>query len=90
MTHDLSWDPTTVIIASVTPTREMLHNNCDPIDDLLSLSDVYDEHTFMSRVVGAVTVHDARPQNASYYIGARNCHSHVSVKEVARKFKCGL
>jgi hypothetical protein len=66
MTHDSTWDPTTVIIASVTPTRELSHNNRVSIDELLLLSDVYDEPTFMSRIVSAVNVHDARPRNASY------------------------
>jgi hypothetical protein len=53
ITHDSTWDPTTVIIASVTPTRELLHNNHVSIDELLLLLDVYDKPTFMSWIVSA-------------------------------------
>jgi hypothetical protein len=88
MTHDSTWEPTTVTIATVTPT------NAQAIDDrvsteLSSVSDVYDDPTFLTRVIGAVNIHDIRTRNTAY-IGVRDRHSHVSVEEVARKFKCGI
>jgi hypothetical protein len=89
MTHDSTWDPTTVNIATVIPSNVQLIDTRMSTEELLSISDAYDEHTFMSRAVGAVNVHNARLRNTSY-IGARNRHSHVSVEEVARKFKCGI
>jgi hypothetical protein len=57
--------------------------------ELLSMSDAYDEYTFLSRMVKSVKIHDSRMSTISY-VGARNRHSHVSVEEVARKFKCGI
>jgi hypothetical protein len=53
------------------------------------MSDVYDDFTFLSRAVSAVHIHDIRTSQSSYMV-ARNRHTHVSVEEVARKFKCGL
>jgi hypothetical protein len=54
--------------------------------ELLLMSDAYDEHTFLSRMVKAVKIHDSRMSTVSY-MGARNRHSHVLVEEVAKKFK---
>jgi hypothetical protein len=84
ITHDSTWEPTTVNIASVTQATD----NRMSIE-LLSMSDAYDDQTFLTRVIGAVNIHDARTRNTAY-IGVRDRHSHVSVEEVARKFKCGI
>jgi hypothetical protein len=69
MTHDSTWHLTMVQIASVTPVHPLhtlatLRANrnspklTEPDDALLSMPDVYDDYTFLSRVVSAVHIHD--------------------------------
>jgi hypothetical protein len=100
MTHDSTWDPMTVQISAVAPVHP-LHTlatlkanqespkSPEPDNALLSMSNVYDDFTFLSRAISTVHIHDIRTSQASYMV-ARNRHSHVSVEEVARKFKCRL
>jgi hypothetical protein len=100
MTHDSTWDPTTVQISSVTPSHH-LHTNATlksnqespkqtQVDhELISMSEAYDKYTFLSQMVKAVRVYDSQTSTVSY-VGARSRHSHVSVEEVAKKFKCGI
>jgi hypothetical protein len=69
MTHDSTWDPTTVQIASVIPVHPLhtlatLRANqespklTESDDALLSISDVYNDFTFLSQAVSAVHIHD--------------------------------
>jgi hypothetical protein len=98
MTHDSTWDPTTIQISSVTSDHSLhtvatlMANQKSPkqthLDhELLSMSDAYDEYTSLSCMVKSVKIHDSQTSIISY-VGARNRHSHVSVEEVAKKFKC--
>jgi hypothetical protein len=79
MSHDSTWDPTTVQISSVTPCHHLhtiatLKSNQESPKqtqvnhELVSMSEAYDEYTFLSHMVKTVTVHDSRTSTADFGI----------------------
>jgi hypothetical protein len=66
MTHNSTWDPSTVQIASVTSLTHPTDSPNGQVSELYDVSNVYDDYSFMTRVIGAVNIHDNRAQNTSY------------------------
>ena len=72
----------------------------EPIHDgqLASISEVYDEKSFIQRLVASVNVAThvwiEEPEETNNrlisFTGAKNRHTHVSAEEVANKLRCGL
>jgi hypothetical protein len=68
---------------------------------LASISDVYDDKSFILRLVASVNVAthvrideeepmEEKGNRKISYIGAKNRHTHESAEEVAKKLRCGL
>ena len=58
---------------------------------LRTISDIYDDATFLPTMISAVNVATAaRQEDTIAFIGARNRHSQITPEVVAKRFRCGL